>query len=278
MKKHLLSVAADDPRAPLPFLVARLGTDAVTAAGWIGRGLLRRGERPLAASDRLSVGQRLTLRLPAATSPAPVPRVVHRDDEVLVIDKPSGLLSQPSPGESASVAAWIADHGGALVHRLDRGASGLLLAARTSAAHAALQRALADGRIERVYLAVVAGVVAAPGEVRLRIARHPGDARRRIALPEHDPAGQPACTRYTPTGSDGVSSRLAVMIDSGRTHQIRLHCAALGHPLLGDTLYGGPPASRLLLHATRLAFPHPRTGARMVLESPAPAGFADATK
>jgi RluA family pseudouridine synthase len=279
MRKHVLRVAMGDPRAIVPFLVERLLIDDKQAAEWVKLGAVTVGGKRADAYTRLLTGMRVIVREPAAPVDDQPLEVVWRDDDMLVIDKPAGMLSQPSPGESASslearVQAEVPS--ARLMHRLDREASGLTLFALRPGVYAAMQHDLEDGAIERYYLAIASGVVSASREVRLRIARDPLDGRRRIALPEAAPGGEEARTRITPIGWAGAGrsttgggapsgTALRVELYTGRTHQIRVHCAAIGHPLLGDELYGGPPAPRLMLHAARLIMPHPRTGERVAL-------------
>ena len=144
-----------------------------------------------------------------------------------------------------------------------------------------MQHALADGKVERQYRAVALGrpvEVGASQTIRMRIARDSRDERKRQALPENAPGGQPASTQLVglARGSlDGVElTALTVTLDTGRTHQIRVHLAALGCPLVGDKLYGGPAYPRLALHAERLRFPHPVSGRAIALEAPVPAEIA----
>jgi RluA family pseudouridine synthase len=273
MRKHVLRVAMGDPRAIVPFLVERLLIDDKQAAEWVKLGAVTVGGKRADAYTRLLTGMRVIVREPAAPVDDQPLEVVWRDEDMLVIDKPAGMLSQPSSGEAASslearVQAEVPS--ARMMHRLDREASGLVLFALRPGVYAAMQHDLENGAIERYYLAIAAGVVSASREIRLRIARDPLDGRRRIALPEAAPGGEEARTRIAPIGWAGSGTALRVELYTGRTHQIRVHCAAIGHPLLGDELYGGPPAPRLMLHAARLIMPHPRTGERVALAAPPP--------
>jgi 23S rRNA pseudouridine1911/1915/1917 synthase len=159
------------------------------------------------------------------------------------------------------------------VHRLDRGPSGLILAARTDAAHRALAAQLADRTLTRTYLAIVRGSLAGPERVLDGpIGRHPRD-RLRMAVVA---GGRPARTRVRAVDRRGGHTLVQCDLETGRTHQIRVHLAALGHPVVGDDLYGrrrpGDP-ERPMLHAFRLRFRHPRTGEPMTFEAPPPADF-----
>ena len=191
------------------------------------------------------------------------------------------MLAQPAPGEvGGSLEARVQAEwpGARLMHRIDRDASGLVLFALRPAAYAAVQQALTAGRIERRYRALADGVIDGPREIRLRIAHVAGDARRRQALPERAPGGEEAHTLVTPLGTREVGGRHATLVevtlDTGRTHQIRVHLAAIGHPIYGDTLYGGPAAPRLMLHGAHLALPHPTGGATLSLAAPPPSLLA----
>jgi RluA family pseudouridine synthase len=275
--KRLLTVAIGDPERIAPFLAARLGLDVDAVRVQLEAGAVQVNGARADFATRLTPGDRVVVRGARSPSPPPEARVVHRDDDLMVVDKPAGLLAQPSPGEAVSAERQVQAHfpSARLLHRLDRDASGLLLFSLHAGSHAALQQQLERGAVARSYLAVAAGRVDGPREIRLRIARDPHDARRRVALPENAPGGRPACTRIAdarPIEDDQTC--LAIELATGRTHQIRVHLAAIGHPLVGDRLYGGPPAPRLLLHALRLGFIHPSTRASIELEAPAPPAFA----
>jgi tRNA pseudouridine32 synthase/23S rRNA pseudouridine746 synthase len=200
------------------------------------------------------------------------PLVVFEDDWLLVADKPAGMPSQATRGDSAgALDAWAQARlpDARLVHRLDRDASGLILISQCADARAPLAAALDGGRIERRYLALVAGRLD-EGEIALRIARDSGDERRRQALPENDPSGQPARSRYRAVEKRGEDTLVELTLDTGRTHQLRVHLAAIGHPICGDTLYGGTPAERLMLHAHALQLRHPRNRRPLSFSAPAP--------
>lgn len=288
-QKRVLTRGAADPAALLPLLMARLQLSQGAVRALVAQGaVFLGGQRCLQEGAAVPLGAPLRVFLPDAgpaagqgAAVAPSVPVVYEDDDLLVVDKPAGLLSQPGPAGGASVLSEAAlGEKRHLCHRLDREASGLLLLVRPELA-GAVQRDLDAGALRRGYLAIARGVVGeAPLDparehlITLRIARAAHDARLRQALPAAAPGGQPAKTRYralsqmeTPAGP---ATLLALILDSGRTHQIRVHLSALGHPLLGDGDYGGPPAPRLLLHAAWLALRHPRTGAALRLRSPAP--------
>jgi 23S rRNA pseudouridine1911/1915/1917 synthase len=210
--------------------------------------------------------------------------VVYDDADLVVVDKPAGMVVHPSAGHYSGTlvhallglgGAWSTIGGAArpgIVHRLDKGTSGLILAARTDLAHRSLAAQLADRTMSRTYLAVVRGGLAVEQVVEGAIGRHPRD-RLRMAVVE---GGRPARTRIKPVERRGGHTLVECDLETGRTHQIRVHLAALGHPVAGDGVYGrrqpGDPA-RPMLHAHRLRFRHPRSGAAMNFETPPPEDF-----
>ena len=201
------------------------------------------------------------------------------DDRVLVISKPAGLVTHPAGGhESGTLVNALLALGGTLsgeggmrpgiVHRLDRDTSGLLLVARDDDTHTFLTEALKERRVGRTYLALVRGGVVEPsGTVDAPIGRNPS-ARRKMAI---TPDGRDAVTHYRVLGRGQRATFLEVKLETGRTHQIRVHLAHLGHPVLGDPVYGGRSElsqklglERQFLHASKLVFPHPDGGERTV--------------
>ncbi len=208
--------------------------------------------------------------------------IVHADDDLLVLNKPSGLLAVPGrgPDKQDCLSARVqATHPEALVvHRLDQPTSGLMVMARHAEAQRRLSEAFALRQVHKQYTAVVNGQLVAPrsdddwGLIDLPIAV---DWPRR-PLRVIDAAGKPSQTRWRldGLGHDGLSSRLLLEPLTGRTHQLRVHLAAIGHPILGDALYADAQvcarSERLLLHASWLSFMHPVTGAVLDLSSPAP--------
>jgi 23S rRNA pseudouridine1911/1915/1917 synthase len=256
-------------------------------------------------SLRLKAGQAILVRVPAPRAPVPQPEdipiaVVYEDRHLLVVDKPAGLAVHPGAGRASGTLVNALLHrvrdlsgiGGVLrpgiVHRLDRGTSGLLVVAKDDATHLALSRQFAGRSVEKEYLAVVVGVPrAAEGTIDAPIGRDPVH-RRRMSV--RAPRGRAARSTYRIVEKLDGAALLRVRIATGRTHQIRVHLAALGHPVAGDTTYGGRrrpssrrPAARAALetltrpalHAARLAFTHPAGGERLVFESALPADLQE---
>ncbi|HUS66132.1 MAG TPA: RluA family pseudouridine synthase, partial [Kofleriaceae bacterium] len=256
------------------WLAARLSVGAAQAAALIARGAVQvDGRRATDGSRALPAGTRVTVFVEPVVDEAAL-KLAYQDGWFLVVDKPPGVPSQATRTDSASALDAQVQRAvpeARMMHRLDRDASGLVLFAAKAEARAPLQAALEGGRIDRVYLAVVAGRLDGEGRVALRIARDPSDERRRVALPEAAPGGQAAASRWRALAKGATATALELRLETGRTHQLRVHLAAIGHPILGDRLYGGPAAARLCLHATRLALPHPRDGRPVEVRSPPPA-------
>ncbi len=200
------------------------------------------------------------------------PTLLHVDEACIVADKPAGLLAVPGRTESDSLAARVqALHPDArVVHRLDQATSGLMLFARGAVAQRVLGMAFEARRVHKRYVAVVEGLPAADaGEIDAPLAADwPRRPRQRVDAV----GGKPSLTRWRVLRRDADSAWLELEPLSGRTHQLRVHLAHLGHPIRGDRLYAPPPwrAERLLLHASELAFEHPLTGQRLLLRSAPP--------
>jgi len=251
------------------------------------RGILL-GGRPAFLGRKVRAGDVVSVRATDAEGPTLDPvemplSILFEDEALLVVDKPAGVLVHPTaPHHRATLAHGIAHHLAARgesgrvrpVHRLDRDTSGLLLVAKSAMAHAALDRQLRDGGIRREYLAWVAGRPAADeGRVDAPVGRKPGEPRLRAVRED----GDPAATRYRVAGTGEHGAVLEIELETGRTHQIRVHLTHLGHPILGDIAYGGPRIPRLTraaLHAERLTFVHPVTGEAVRLDAPVPEDLA----
>lgn len=214
--------------------------------------------------------------------------VVYEDADVIVVNKPAGLVVHPAPGHSDGtlVNALLFHCGSSLsgingrlrpgiVHRIDRDTSGLIIAAKNDASHLALAAQLQDHSLYREYHAVAVGNLGEDaGTVDAPIGRHSTDRKRMAIDPKN---GRRAVTHWEVLARYPGYTYVKCLLETGRTHQIRVHLASLGHPLLGDTVYGGKkPVSGLVgqcLHAKRLSFLHPRTGERVTVECPLPDWF-----
>ena len=240
-------------------------------------------------SYRVKPGESFVISVP---EPVPaVPRgqpmdltVIHEDDALIVIDKPAGMVVHPAPGnpDRTLVNALIAHCGDSLsgiggilrpgiVHRLDKDTSGLMVAAKTDAAHGALSAQFASRSLSRVYLALVRGQPSPPrGTITGAIGRSPANRKKMAVLDDGRPGGRAAVTHYRVLKSfAGPLSLLECRLETGRTHQIRVHLTHRGYPLIGDKLYGGarvPAFPRQALHAYKLAFDHPDGGEKMNFE------------
>ena len=207
--------------------------------------------------------------------------VLHEDDDVLVLDKPAGLVVHPGSGNWAgTLLNALLHHAPALehlaragiVHRLDKDTSGLLVVARNEPAQLSLVRQLQARTVKRTYLALARGKVARAGKVDAPIGRHPVH-RTRMAVVE---GGKPAVTHYRVREAFAAHTLLECDLETGRTHQIRVHLASIGHPLEGDPVYAGRGEKllpRQALHAWKLAFLHPGSGKLMQFEAPLPEDF-----
>jgi 23S rRNA pseudouridine1911/1915/1917 synthase len=208
--------------------------------------------------------------------------VVYEDDALAVIDKPSGLVVHPAPGHpSGTLADGLKQRGttwsllggaerAGIVHRLDRDTSGLLVVAKTEAAHRGLARQLSDRTLGRTYWALVhGGFREESGTIDAPIGRHPRD-RRRMAIVE---GGREAVTDFRVVERLNGATVLELSLRTGRTHQIRVHLASIGHPIIGDTIYGRPDSTlrRPALHAMRLRLVHPGDGTERTFDSELPA-------
>jgi len=246
-----------------------------------------------AASQKVRAGQRIAVQLVgteesrAFRPEAMALAIVHEDEHLLVLDKPAGLVVHPAAGNWSGTLlnGLLAHHAGAaslpragIVHRLDKDTSGLMVVAKTLVAMTALTRAIAAREVHRQYQAICHGEVeAAAFSVDAPIGRDPQSRVRMAVLG----SGKPARTDVERLAAHEGFSALRCTLHSGRTHQIRVHLAWRGHPLVADALYGGAPAlgmARQALHAFRLGFVHPVEGRPLQFEAAAPADFAAAWK
>jgi 23S rRNA pseudouridine1911/1915/1917 synthase len=260
------------------------------AARLIRTGLVTVNGRAARAADRLAPGDVVELDVPEAVTMAAAAEpilleVVYEDEDLVVVNKPAGMVVHPAPGHhTGTLVNALLGRGGpwsstggevrpGIVHRLDKGTSGLIVAARNDAGHRALSLQLSTRTLSRTYLAIVRGELRSErGELEGPIGRHPKD-RQRMAVVA---GGRFARTRYEVLERRHAHTLLRCDLDTGRTHQIRVHLAALGHPIAGDAEYGGRrpgEPNRPMLHAWQLRLRHPRTGAEMSFEAPPPADF-----
>ena len=251
---------------------------------WIDAGRVALDGDPAAPTRRVRGGERVVVR--AEADPRELPyfaeaialAIVHEDDALLVVDKPAGLVVHPGSGNwEGTLLNALLHHArelagvprAGIVHRLDKDTSGLMVVAKTLTAQTALVRQLQARTVTREYIALAAGDIVQGGTVDAAIGRHP---RRRTTMAVVA-TGKPARTHFEVVERFGTATLLRCRLETGRTHQIRVHLASLGHPLVGDPAYGRkgpPPFPRQALHAARLALVHPVTGRACSWESPMP--------
>lgn len=269
----------------------------------IAEGCVTINGRPCKPTHAPQAGEFIEIRWPdarpAEARPEPMPLDILFEDEcLLVLNKAPALVVHPAAGHEEHTlvnallhhcAGQLSGIGGVarpgIVHRLDKDTSGCLVVAKTDAAHLALSAQFASRKVRKTYHAIVCGALAREtGEIRAAIARHPSH-RKRMAVTEGQ--GRPAHTSYRLLQRLREATLVEAALHTGRTHQIRVHFQFLGNPIVGDDTYGQRQTARLreatgyvpprqLLHASRLAFGHPRTGAALVFEAPWPEDFRDA--
>jgi 23S rRNA pseudouridine1911/1915/1917 synthase len=279
--------------------IARMfGLSRTRAAELIGEGSVLVGGRPASKSDRVPAGEWLEVTLPplapgpAMPAPEPVPgmAVVYEDSDIVVVDKPPGVAAHPTPGWTGptvlqgllAAGHQIATSGAAerqgIVHRLDANTTGLMVIAKSERAYSVLKQAFRERAVDKLYHALVQGHPdPLRGTIDAPIARHPaGDGRFAVVAD-----GRPAITHYDTIEAFRAASLTEIKLETGRTHQIRVHMAAVRHPCVADRLYGADPVlaarlgiSRQWLHAYRLGFAHPADGRWMEFSSDYPADLA----
>lgn len=302
-----MTAPAQQRRVPVPegldgerldaALARMFGLSRTGAADLISEGHVLVGGRLAAKSQRVPAGEWVEVTLPAPATPAqprPVPGLVlvHEDEDILVVDKPSGVAAHPTPGWTGPTVVeglraaghTIAVSGAAerqgVVHRLDANTTGLMALAKSERAYSALKRAFRQRAVDKRYHALVQGHPdPLRGTVDAPIGRSPsGDGRFAVVAD-----GRPSVTHYDTIEAFRAASLVEVGLETGRTHQIRVHMAAVRHPCVGDRLYGADPTlaarlglARQWLHAVQLGFDHPADGRRVVFTSAYPADLADA--
>ena len=283
---------ADGGRADA-VLAKLLDVSRSTAATWFTDGYFSMNGRPLGKSDRLAAGDRVTVDIPELRDPLAVVvepveglKILADDEHFVVIDKPVGVAAHPSPGwvgptvvGGLAAAGYNISTSGAperqgIVHRLDVGTSGAMVVAKTERAYMLLKQAFKDRTVEKMYHAVVQGLPdPLRGTIDAPIGRHPSYDWRFAVLE----GGRPSVTHYEVLEAFGKASLVEVHLETGRTHQIRVHFSALKHPCAGDLTYGAEAKlaaelglTRQWLHARKLAFAHPATGERVEVVSEYP--------
>ncbi len=280
--RYLTSVLAGHSRSRIQRLIK---DGKVTVAG-----------RAVPANRVVRGGEAVGIEIPEPTSAAPEPEdldldIVYQDADLIVVNKPAGMVVHPAAGHAQGTLVNALLHevddlsgiGGELrpgiVHRLDRGTSGLMVVAKNDRAHAELARQFHDREVEKEYVALVWGVVQAGRRIDLPIGRDPADRKKMSARARR---ARSAATRITAALQIPGVTLIHVAIATGRTHQIRVHLSAIGHPIVGDAAYGGlrrrVPGDlrpvlgldRPFLHAGRLVFHHPSDGRKMEFEAPLP--------
>ena len=297
MDENYIIITAKESGERLDALLARSidGLTRSAAQRLLDSGAVTLGDTALKKNYRTREGEEYTVILPELSDVPLIAQdipldIVYEDDDVIVVNKPRGMVVHPAPGhpDGTLVNALMFHCGDSLsgiggerrpgiVHRIDKDTSGLLIAAKNDFAHQALAAQLADRSLSRVYEAVVRGRMREDaGTVDRPIGRHPTD-RKRMAVAEKN--SRPARTDWSVIARYNGYTHIVCRLHTGRTHQIRVHMASLGHPLLGDFTYGAPSPEKGLegqcLHARRLRFVHPRTLEHIELTSALPQYFTD---
>ncbi len=295
MDPILLEADTDGVRLDV-FLAERLGDLSRSAAArLIENGCVRLDGEPARKNRRIAAGELYEVRLPepaetsARAQDIPLD-IVYEDADVLVVNKPRGMVVHPAPGhpEGTLVNALLAHCGDSLsgiggekrpgiVHRIDKDTSGLLIAAKNDLAHRSLSAQLKSRSLSRIYEAVVVGNLKDDGgTVDAPLGRHPRDRKRQTVT---DKNARGAVTHYEVLGRYNGYTHIRCRLETGRTHQIRVHMAHIGHPVLGDLIYGRKKPEKGLagqcLHARQLMFVHPRTGERIELSTELPTYFTE---
>ena len=282
LDRFLVSVLADQSRSQIQRLIKE--------------GQVRVGGHDARANQAVRIGQEVTVDIPEPAEPSPRPEalplaIVYQDQDLIVVDKPAGMVVHPAAGHARGTLVNALLHhvddlsgiGGekrpGIVHRLDRGTSGLMVVAKHDAAHEALARQFEEREVEKEYVALVWGEVMAGRRIDEPIGRDPSNRKKMSARARRS---REAVTRIVRAERVKTLTLAHVAIHTGRTHQIRVHLSAIGHPIVGDPLYGGVhrrvpgdlrPVTHLerpFLHAARLAFRHPSDGRRMEFRSELP--------
>jgi 23S rRNA pseudouridine1911/1915/1917 synthase len=294
MSQRLLPVPDGLEGLRLDVAISRLlGLSRTAAAELVDAGRVSLDGAPVPRSAKVRAGSLLELSLPEPAPASPPPaaavaglRVLHGDDDIVVVDKPVGVAAHPSPGLDGPTvvqglaalgfqlpATGVAERPG-IVHRLDAGTTGIMVVAKSERAYSLLKRAFKERTVEKRYSALVQGHPdPTRGTIDAPIDRHPGSAYKFAVVQ----SGRPSVTHYETVEAHRAATLLEIRLETGRTHQIRVHMAAIRHPCVGDLTYGADPVlarrlglDRQWLHAHALAFTHPGSGDRVEFESPYP--------
>jgi len=296
-RDSVLIIKAEESGDRIDALLARMVEDLSRSAAQrlLEEGRVFLGGSPVKKNYKCTAGDSFTVCLPEAAEVPLIAQeipldVVYEDADVIVVNKPRGMVVHPAPGHPdgtlVNALLWhcgdsLSGIGGekrpGIVHRIDKDTSGLLIVAKNDFAHQALSAQLSDRSLSRVYEAVARGGFREDrGTVDRPIGRHPTD-RKRMAVTEKN--SRPAVTHWEVIARYRGYTHIRCILETGRTHQIRVHMASIGHPLLGDFTYGAPSPDKGLegqcLHARRLKFVHPRSGEHVELESPLPSYFEE---
>ena len=300
MDDNVVIVTAEESGERVDALLARHldGFSRSAAQRLLEGGAVLLGDRPVKKNYVCAAGERFFVTLPALAEIPLVPQdipldVVYEDGDVIVVNKPRGMVVHPAPGhaDGTLVNALLYHCGDSLsgvggekrpgiVHRIDKDTSGLIIAAKNDAAHLALSAQLSDHSLRREYEAIVRGNLREDsGTIDAPVGRHPTD-RKRMAVTQK--GSRHAVTHWEVLARYRGYTHVRCRLETGRTHQIRVHMAHIGHPLLGDFTYGAPSPDKGLegqcLHARRLRFLHPASGVPVELETPLPEYFLEVLK
>ena len=293
----IISITVQESAERIDALLARCVPELTRSAAvrLIDEGAVTVGGRPVRKNYKCAVGDEIVLTMPEVSDcelrPQDIPLdIVYEDADLLVVNKLRGMVVHPAPGHpdgtlvnalmfhcGESLSGIGGERRPGIVHRIDKDTSGLIIAAKNDAAHQALSSQLADRSLSRVYEAVVRGRIRDDeGTIDRPIGRHPTDRKRMSVASAH---ARSARTDYTVIARYNGYTHVECRLHTGRTHQIRVHMASVGHPLLGDFTYGAPSPEKGLegqcLHARRLKFIHPTRGELIELETPLPEYFAE---
>ncbi len=298
---HVTATEGDKDKRLDTFLAAAFDLSRSTAERLIAEGRVSLSFGEVSKKYRLRGGEAITLSLPEPTpaeaQPEDIPLdVIYEDSDIIVINKPSGMVVHPAAGnETGTLVNALLHHckgslsgiGGVerpgIVHRIDKDTAGLLVVAKNDAVHLSLSEQLKVHAVSRIYYAIALGNFKEDeGTVNAPIGRHPVD-RKRMAICRRPGEGREAVTHYTVQARFGQMTYIRCQLETGRTHQIRVHMASKGHPLLGDPVYGGSGTKFEAKHkelingqclfAGELSLTHPKTGERMTFKAPLPPEF-----